>query len=403
MARIPLNCKMIGLDNLYLTPPSNILLLNISGILVGRDILNQSSNVQLIVHFIDYDKAPFWLLYNLYTELCRRYIITFSLYFHLFNLYFLFPPSCQREYKMAVIRANKRVGSILVRSLLVALVCGLIFCLFNYKDEISHMTLGQHERRNIPSVLIIGAKHCNLGYLTDMLQWHPQLVIAQKTGYFDNDDNYAQGLDWYLSQLPKAGNAHIIERSDEYYAIPKVPARVAEMNPDMKIIFEACDPLSRALKHYHYSHVDDEDLSLLGKRVVNEDGSAVNEQEDVIHKGMYTKHLAHWLQVFPKEQFFITDSNTIFHEPVAEMKRLENFLGITHTVSSSSLYFNKTRGTYCGKFASGRHCFGRDQRDRGPKLIDYVNDETLDKMKEFYKTHNEELVKVIGKEFTWVK
>ena len=44
----------------------------------------------------------------------------------------------------------------------------------------------------------------------------------------------------------------VYEKTPTYYRVPKVPKRIKDMDPEMKIIFIVCDNSRRALSRYFH-------------------------------------------------------------------------------------------------------------------------------------------------------
>lgn len=72
--------------------------------------------------------------------------------------------------------------------------------------------------------LIIGVRKCGTRALLEMLYLHPSI---QKAGgevhFFDRDENYLKGLDWYRKKMPHSFRGQItIEKSPSYFVSPEV-------------------------------------------------------------------------------------------------------------------------------------------------------------------------------------
>lgn len=72
--------------------------------------------------------------------------------------------------------------------------------------------------------LIIGVRKCGTRALLEMLYLHPRI---QKAGgevhFFDRDENYLKGLEWYRKKMPHSFRGQItIEKSPSYFVSPEV-------------------------------------------------------------------------------------------------------------------------------------------------------------------------------------
>uniref|UniRef100_A0A1B0G307 Sulfotransferase domain-containing protein n=1 Tax=Glossina morsitans morsitans TaxID=37546 RepID=A0A1B0G307_GLOMM len=77
--------------------------------------------------------------------------------------------------------------------------------------------------RRLPQALIIGIRKCGTRALLEMLYLHPRI---QKAGgevhFFDRDENYMKGLDWYRKKMPHSFRGQItIEKSPSYFVSPE--------------------------------------------------------------------------------------------------------------------------------------------------------------------------------------
>ena len=59
--------------------------------------------------------------------------------------------------------------------------------------------------------------------------------------------------------------------------------------------------------------------------------------------------MSNWLLYFPLENFHFVDGDRLVSDPIVELRGVEQFLGLPHSIGSDLLYYNKTRGFYCMK------------------------------------------------------
>ncbi|XP_068147269.1 uncharacterized protein Hs3st-A [Drosophila tropicalis] len=106
--------------------------------------------------------------------------------------------------------------------------------------------------RRLPQALIIGVRKCGTRALLEMLYLHPRI---QKAGgevhFFDRDENYLKGLEWYRKKMPHSFRGQItIEKSPSYFVSPEVPERVRAMNASIKLLLIVREPVIRAISDY---------------------------------------------------------------------------------------------------------------------------------------------------------
>jgi len=79
---------------------------------------------------------------------------------------------------------------------------------------------------------------------------------------------------------------------------------------------------------------------------------------------------------------------------------VEHFLGIEHRLDETLFYFNKTRGFFCmrGVNAATDKCLASSKGRTHPR----INKRVLDKLKKFFRPHNERFYEMMGVDFHWL-
>lgn len=153
-----------------------------------------------------------------------------------------------------------------------------------------------------------------------------------------------------------------MEKTPSYFVTSEVPKRVKHMNPGMKLIVVVRDPVTRAISDYTQVKSKRrkmprfEDLAFLnGSRIV--DTSWVP-----LKIGVYVRHLERWLQYFPLSQFLFVSGERLIADPVMEITRVQDFLGLKRVICEKHFYFNATKGFPCLLKSEDRatpHCLGK--------------------------------------------
>ncbi|VVC97093.1 unnamed protein product, partial [Leptidea sinapis] len=83
--------------------------------------------------------------------------------------------------------------------------------------------------RRLPQALIVGVRKCGTRALLEMLYLHPMVQKASgEVHFFDRDENYALGLEWYRSKMPLSFKGQItIEKSPSYFVTPEAHCNIA--------------------------------------------------------------------------------------------------------------------------------------------------------------------------------
>uniref|UniRef100_A0A670YM97 Sulfotransferase n=1 Tax=Pseudonaja textilis TaxID=8673 RepID=A0A670YM97_PSETE len=103
--------------------------------------------------------------------------------------------------------------------------------------------------RQIPQTIIIGVRKGGTRALLEMLDVHPNIVVAAtEVHFFDWDENYVKGIDWYRSLMPFSYENQItIEKTPGYFTSPQAPERIHDMNSSIKLLLILRDPTERVL------------------------------------------------------------------------------------------------------------------------------------------------------------
>ncbi|KAJ4445600.1 hypothetical protein ANN_12282 [Periplaneta americana] len=78
--------------------------------------------------------------------------------------------------------------------------------------------------RRLPQAIIVGVRKCGTRALLEMLALHPRVQkAAGEVHFFDRDDNYRRGLEWYRRKMPHSFRGQItIEKSPSYFVTPEL-------------------------------------------------------------------------------------------------------------------------------------------------------------------------------------
>uniref|UniRef100_A0A4W6FI44 Sulfotransferase n=1 Tax=Lates calcarifer TaxID=8187 RepID=A0A4W6FI44_LATCA len=90
------------------------------------------------------------------------------------------------------------------------------------------------------------------GPSSSFLSLHSAVAAAQnEVHFFDWESHFQKGLSWYLSQMPYAFPDQLtVEKTPAYFTSSKVPKRIHQMNPDIKLLLILRDPTERVLSDY---------------------------------------------------------------------------------------------------------------------------------------------------------
>jgi hypothetical protein len=213
--------------------------------------------------------------------------------------------------------------------------------------------------------LIIGAQKAGTTSLFEYIRRHPQIYMpAEKEVYFFNSDQaYRRGRDWYLSTMLKGAPAGSVcgEATAQYMAgVPYrdatdkqqldkeadaddshrpeeiVPRRIYELFPDVKLICVLRDPVARAYSHYRMAALsrtesrsfDEVVAQLTEPSILERARIAHTYTDDYIILGEYARILAGFLRIFSREQLMIIFSSDLEQRPTETLASVFRFIGV---------------------------------------------------------------------------
>lgn len=306
--------------------------------------------------------------------------------------------------------------------------------------------------RRLPHAIIIGARKSGTRALAIFLGLNPAIKSARnEIHFFDREQNYELGLDWYRKQMPKTGGSELtIEKSPAYFVTKNVPERIKAMNASTKLILILRDPVTRLISDFsqlvanrihsslgdfepdYFEPDEDGDSSLkfapinnetavwqkaekaFEKHVLRQDGG-IDDQKNIVKTGMYAIYIEKWFETFPPGQIHFVDGEKLIKTPHLELQKLESFLGFKQPrIKKEHFVFSFKKGFYCIvsnmttrerlSLANANApvepiCLGKSKGRRHVKVSDHL----ISKLETFYAPYNEYLLSITGLNFTKTK
>ncbi|XP_008467695.3 heparan sulfate glucosamine 3-O-sulfotransferase 3A1 isoform X1 [Diaphorina citri] len=256
--------------------------------------------------------------------------------------------------------------------------------------------------RHLPDALIIGVKKSGTRALLEFIKLHPNVQAPSSEMHFF-DKNYVRGLSWYRNQMPLTLEGQMtMEKTPSYFVTKRVPSRVKKMNPYVKLIVVVRDPVTRAISDYTQSSSKKPEYlrkSFADLFYIN-GTNVVNTRWGIVRIGLYARYLDTWLKYFPLSQFIFISGETLIVDPAAEMKRLQDFLGLKVIITEKHFYFNTTKGFPClmkSETLASPHCLGKNKGRIHPKIDESI----LDRLTQFYRPFNLKFYQMTGIDFGW--
>ncbi len=184
-----------------------------------------------------------------------------------------------------------------------------------------------------PTFLVIGASKCGTTSLYEVLNRHPEVVMARKKElhFFTKERLYRRGVRWYAEQFPeRPGPVRAVgEVTPGYVCYAQASERIRKDLPDARLILLVRDPVRRAWSHYWQARralVE----PLAFDETLDEDLTDVYEpgRRGYFSRGAYARHLEPYLERFPREQLLILPFDDLLREPEAFYRRVFDFIGV---------------------------------------------------------------------------
>lgn len=259
----------------------------------------------------------------------------------------------------------------------------------------------------LPDCLIVGAQKAGTTSLYEHLIRHPDVWSpdCRELNFFNN--YWTEGEKWYRARFPnkliKFWSINLakkpfvtLESTPEYFLEKNVPARVAELVPNCKLIFLLRNPIERAYSHWRMNlRRKFENLSFEealkeeeGRIRVDLEKSEIDSflctnnsnlaQYSYKYRGLYLDRLEPWLQIFSQEQIKIIKSEDLWQDT----KKYEEILTFL------DLEINKQPIDTFQKF------YGTNDRPE-------INQQTKIWLREYFREPNQRLYEFLDDNWNW--
>lgn len=183
----------------------------------------------------------------------------------------------------------------------------------------------------LPHFIIIGAMKSGTTTLYRNLGLHPDIDMSRdkETDFFVAEKNWPRGVDWYGAQFSRA-DAVRGEASPNYTKardFPGVPARMAQLCPDAKLVYILRDPVARAESQFSHSVV----MGSLSPDLDHFEDS--HEYAHILDGSLYAQQLERYLEHYPQDAILILDFDDLVRDPQNVMDQVTDHIGVArHTL-----------------------------------------------------------------------
>ena len=265
----------------------------------------------------------------------------------------------------------------------------------------------------LPDILIVGFDKCGTMTLRQFLNVHPDIFITSRSAnirYFETQTNRsATGIPDRIECTPE-GKLRL-----DKLAHPDYPENVHKCASDVKLIVMVKEPTERAMSSFvhllvqHGTHLSINDFDTCMRKIVNflklsdvlpARNHPICGDEHIINSittSMYVTTLKPWVDVFGLKNILIIDGDNFVANPVQELRKAEQFLGLEQKIMDSDFYYDKIKKFYCIQEEGMSGCMSEKKGRPHPAMTN----STRKLLKDFFRPYNEEFYKLIGRTFPW--
>uniref|UniRef100_A0A0N5APP7 Sulfotransfer_1 domain-containing protein n=1 Tax=Syphacia muris TaxID=451379 RepID=A0A0N5APP7_9BILA len=269
------------------------------------------------------------------------------------------------------------------------------------ESDSGHLSKAQR----LPDCIIIGVRKGGTRALLDAVALHPQVrIVRHEVHFFDVNQTYNKGLEWYRSQMPVVADAQVtIEKTPAYFTNVLAPQRVYKMNPNLKLILIIREPVSRAISDYTQVLCirleQNKSLNSFENEAFLADGTTVNTDYKPVRNSLYAVHMKQWLKYFPLKNFLIIDGDKFTRKPLPELRRVERFLHLTTSIRSDQLVYDPSKHFFCfrRRTTAKIKCLGNS---KGRPHAN-VSERTKMFLRKNFAPYNEEFFHLVNRRWFW--
>ncbi len=255
-------------------------------------------------------------------------------------------------------------------------------------------------RRMMPSFASIGAVRSGTSFLSSYIFQHPHMVLP-----LAKEISFPATMRELMAYFPSHSAQRAAQRENggaiTGYCTPIMPNLLwiflaKSMFPNLRVVVVLRDPVERVFSHWRWDQqrsISHKIVDPLWKGIPDFETIVETEQEAIrgggigipAFSGVRTGYLQHsiyapFLRVllaeFGKERVFIVDAAELFRDPQCVTKRIYSFLGVPPV---EPLVI--------------------EERNSGPPGV--LADATRSRLIEFFRPYNEDLYRLLGKDFGW--
>ncbi len=176
-----------------------------------------------------------------------------------------------------------------------------------------------------PDFLIIGAMKCATSTLHEQLAVQNGIFMTElkEPNFFSNDDQYAKGMEWYLSHFESAPDSTLCGESSTHYTkrptYPYTVKRIKQHLPNAKFIYIIRHPIDRLVSQYIHEWTQ--------RRIFIDINQAIYQHPELVEYSRYSLQLQPYFETFGQIRVLPIFFERLFQYPQTELERICHFIG----------------------------------------------------------------------------
>jgi hypothetical protein len=178
-----------------------------------------------------------------------------------------------------------------------------------------------------PDFIGIGAQRTGTSWIYACLVEHPGICMPRKEiNFFSRERYWNRGFEWYERIYAECSPRALAgEFSTSYLTDAQAAARIKSRYPGVRLIVSLRHPADRAYSSYL------NDITAGVVPATNSFAQALESHPEYVDGGRYAQHLRRYLQLFDRDQIFVSIFDDARRDPLAALRELYRFLGADST------------------------------------------------------------------------
>jgi hypothetical protein len=170
---------------------------------------------------------------------------------------------------------------------------------------------------------VVGSQRCGTTWIDKVLRSTGLVSLPKNKQTYYYDRNHHHGRDWYTQQFTDC-DSHILRGEIATgYCLSTAIERLYSDYPDAKIILVAREPVDRAYSNFSKRRDD---------YVANSFGEALEQDDDLIKRGLYGEMLDGIYARFPHDQVMVMYFEDLMLDPQKFAQQLLEFVGLDYDI-----------------------------------------------------------------------